>query len=75
MGATTATAPGPERHWFFTSAAGDRLVPCLLEDNAANDHVVGVAVLAVGTEGDVDIPTTSLAAAARALTPSQHVAG
>jgi hypothetical protein len=75
MGATTATGAGPERHWFFTSAAGDRLVPCLLEDNAANDHVVGVAVLAVGTDGNVDIPTTSLAAAARALAPNQHAAG
>jgi len=59
----------------ITSSDGRHLVSCLLADaENPSERIVGVAVLAVAPDALIDIPTTSIAAAARALAPRVHIA-
>ncbi|HEX3595585.1 MAG TPA: hypothetical protein VHU80_10795, partial [Polyangiaceae bacterium] len=72
-------APAHPEHlnksWAIDDAEGGRLISCLLADEGARpDRVVAIAVLSMESDAIVDIPTTSLAAAARALVPEASLA-
>jgi hypothetical protein len=59
----------------LTSTDGCRMVSCLLaETGDPSERIVGIAVLAVANDAHIDISTTSIAAAARALAPRMHAA-
>jgi hypothetical protein len=59
----------------LTSTDDCRMISwALAELGTDSDRIVGVAVLAVANDATIDIPTTSLDAAARALAPRVHMA-
>ncbi len=74
MGPQDGATESHARPLALSIGGGEHMISCPLTQQRETDRIVAVAVLSVEGDASVDIPTTSLVAAARALSPHVSLA-